>query len=161
SDGIELSGVASTNVFGNYIGLDINGTNAVSNGEDGILVWNGSTTDTLGAASSSPGIEGGNVIAGNNRNGVRNEGSTPSGIALQANLIGLRAFGSVAQKNVADGVSIVGATGTTIGGSLATQRNVISGNNNTTSRGIFVGSAANNTTIQGNYVGTDISGSTA
>jgi CSLREA domain-containing protein len=163
SDGIELNGtgITGTNVFGNYIGVDVTGANSVSNGEDGILVSSGPTTTTIGAATSTPGSAGGNVISGNNRHGVRLEGSGTSGTLLQGNLIGLQADGTAAQKNVSNGVSIENAASTTIGGTTTTQRNVISGNNGSSSYGVRVGFGSNGTTIQGNYIGTNVKGTSA
>lgn len=162
SDGIEPNGagVTGTNIFGNYIGVDVSGANAISNGEDGILVL-GAPSTTIGAATASPGNTGGNVLSGNNRNGIRLEGATASGTIIQGNNIGLRASGAAAQRNVGDGISIAAAPNTTIGGSSATQRNVISGNTGLSSRGIYVAPGGDNTVIQGNDIGTDISGTTA
>ncbi|MFM9912013.1 MAG: beta strand repeat-containing protein [Methylophilaceae bacterium] len=56
--------------------------------------------------------------------------------------------------NSANGIIILAATGNTIGGATAAQRNLIGGNN---LDGIdLVGSTSN--TIQGNYIGTDVTG---
>jgi hypothetical protein len=161
SDGVELNAATGTNVFGNYIGLDLNGVNGITNGEDGVLVTSGATSSTIGAATATPGSAGGNVLSGNNRNGLRVEIAGTSGTLVQGNLVGLRAGGTVAQKNLVDGISIDSAASTTIGGALATQRNVVSGNNGASSRGIYVTGSVSGITIQGNYVGTDVGGSAA
>lgn len=161
SDGVELNGtgVSGTNVFGNYVGVDINGVNAVSNGEHGVFVRLGASSTTLGAATSSPGATGGNVISGNTADGIRIETSTTSGTLIQGNLIGLRAGGTVARRNFGDGVGVRGGTSTTIGGTTPSQRNVISGNSGSASSGVR--STASGVLIQGNYIGTDVSGTTA
>jgi titin len=163
-DGVELNGagVTSTNVFGNLIGLDATGTAAVANGQDGVLVTAGASSNTIGAATGTPGSAGGNVISGNNRDGVRVEGSGTSSIRIQGNLIGLQSSGTAARRNVGQGVAIRGASGTTIGGTVAMQRNVISGNTGASSSGIsVVPPGGSNTVIQGNYIGTNASGSAA
>jgi titin len=158
ADGVELSGsgVTATNVFGNYIGLDIFGAGAVANGQDGVFVHAGAANNTIGAATSTPGTAGGNVISGNNRDGIRLEDAATSGSSIQGNLIGLQASGTAGRRNGGDGIGVVGTPGTTIGGASATQRNVISGNSGASSRGIaVVGAASQNTLIQGNFIGTN------
>ena len=153
SDGIELNGtgVTSTNIFGNIIGLDAAGTNALSNGQDGILITAGATSSTVGAATSTPGTAGGNVISGNNRHGVRID-STASGTLLQGNVIGLRADGATAQRNLGSGISTAAAD-TTVGGATASQRNVVSGGNT-----IVLAAGAHNAAVKGNFLGTDVNG---
>ncbi|HET9300956.1 MAG TPA: FG-GAP-like repeat-containing protein, partial [Candidatus Polarisedimenticolaceae bacterium] len=154
-DGIELQGAGvgftGTNIFGNYVGLDASGTAALSNGQDGILISGGVTGTAVGAATDTPGSNGGNVIGGNGRHGIRVEG-TGTGTSIQGNLIGLRAGGTVAQANVSSGISIT-APSTTVGGTVATQRNVIAGGN-----GVGVGVGGNNAVVQSNFIGTDITG---
>jgi CSLREA domain-containing protein len=158
SDGVELdgAGVSSTNVFGNYIGVNVSGTAAVPNGEDGVRIVLGAADTTLGAATPNPGTSGGNVISGNNGDGVHIEGTTTSGTIIQGNIIGLKASGDAAVKNVSRGIAIVAAPGTRIGGTTVPQRNVISGNGGTAV--IAVTPGADNTVVQGNYVGVDVSG---
>jgi hypothetical protein len=67
--------------------------------------------------------------------------------------IGTNNTGATAVANTSDGIVVAGSNAT-IGGTTATERNVISGN---TGNGIFICSCAN-ATIQGNYIGTDVSG---
>jgi CSLREA domain-containing protein len=165
SDGVELNGagVTGTNVFGNFIGLDVNGANAVSNGEHGVLVWQGASGNTIGAATPGPGKTGGNVISGNGFDGIRLESAATSGTLIQGNIVGLNSSGNATRRNVGDGIAIKGATNTTIGGATVSQRNVISGNTGATSSGISnrYTEGGNNVTIQGNYIGTDITGAVA
>jgi CSLREA domain-containing protein len=159
SDGVELNGtgVSSTNVFGNFIGVDVNGATAVPNGEDGIRIVLGAADTTIGAATTNPGTSGGNVISGNNSDGVHIEGTTTSGTIIQGNIIGLKASGDAAVRNVGRGIAIVAAPGTRIGGTTVPQRNVISGNGGGAVSARDPG--ADNTVVQGNYIGTDVTGS--
>ena len=65
-----------------------------------------------------------------------------------------------------DGIAIDSAPGTTIGGSVAAARNIISNNTTNGGEGILVGNfeesnGAYGTVIQGNYIGTDITGALA
>ena len=65
-----------------------------------------------------------------------------------------------------DGIAVDSAPGTTIGGSVAAARNIISNNTTNGGEGILVGNfeepnGAHSTVIQGNYIGTDINGTLA
>jgi hypothetical protein len=88
-----------------------------------------------------------------------------SGIAIQAdncviqdNFIGTDATGTLALPNAEGGV-LVDTSGNLIGGTVITQRNLISGNSG---YGINLNSSlATNNTIQGNFIGTDVSGTAA
>jgi uncharacterized repeat protein (TIGR01451 family) len=74
---------------------------------------------------------------------------------IEGDYIGVGADGSTAKANFY-GI-VVASPNNTIGGSLATARNVISGNTNA---GVFVvGANATGNTVGGNFIGTDASGS--
>ena len=77
-----------------------------------------------------------------------------SGTVLQANYIGLQADGNVDANSV--GVSLNGSSGSIIGGPVATDRNIISGN---LEEGIYV--AGNNNQIEGDYIGLSANGTSA
>jgi hypothetical protein len=161
-DGVELNGVgvSATHVYGNFIGTDTTGTNAVANGKDGLFVVGGAANTVVGAATANPGQQGGNVISGNARYGVRVEGTGSTGTLIQGNLIGLQALGTAARGNGTAGISIAAAS-TTVGGTTADKRNIVSGNNGTLVHGIHVAFGGDNTTIQGNYIGTNAAGTAA
>jgi CSLREA domain-containing protein len=158
SDGIELNATVQANVFGNTIGLDVNGANAISNGQHGILLgWAVGTT--IGAATQSPGHTGGNVISGNSGEGIRIENNSTSQTVVQGNVIGLLANGLGAQRNGSHGIGIRGGSQLTIGGTSVSQRNVISGNTGAASDGIQV--ASNDVVIRGNFIGLNVNGTGA
>jgi CSLREA domain-containing protein len=164
SDGIEVNGagITATNVLGNTIGLDTTGTNSVANGQHGVLVWQGPTGTTIGAATATPGTNGGNVISGNLADGIHLEGTATTGTLIQGNIVGLQASGDLARGNGGDGIELGGTPSTTIGGDDATRRNVISGNGpSTSSRGIYILERSDNPVIRGNYIGTNAAGSAA
>jgi hypothetical protein len=75
------------------------------------------------------------------------------------NLIGTDVTGTVALKNTDVGVLIDGAPNNAIGGSLASARNVISGNGTDGVR--ISGSAAADNVVQGNLIGVTASGAAA
>lgn len=152
---------ASNSVVGNYIGLDVTGTVGLTMSEDGILIQSSAQNNLIGAPTSTPGQNGGNVVANCTRDGIRISSTSSSGNVIRGNLIGLQASGTVALRNFANGITISSAASTTIGGASANDRNVISGGNTgATSRGISIDTTgASNTIIQGNYIGTDVTGS--
>ena len=149
SDGVEISAGGSANsVRGNYIGTDVDGNADLGNTADGISI----SEDNNTVGGSNPGE--GNVISGNGSDGVSVALATTSGVTIQGNFIGTDATGSADLGNSLEGIQLSGATGTTIGGTVAGSRNIISGNN---SSGVRL-NAASGTSIQGNYIGTDVNG---
>src|SRR5262249_26691924 len=119
----------------------------------GALVAGSSSGNVIGG--TAPGA--GNVISGNTQYGGQVTGGTTTGNTVQGNLIGTNLAGTAALGN-GFGVSIdTGATNTTIGGTTAAARNLISGNGST---GLRIDSADGNT-VSGNYIGVASDGSTA
>lgn len=134
----------------NIIGLSANGTADVGNSQSGVRIQ-----------SASNSVITGNVISGNDQSGIEIDGAAAVtfGNVIRGNTIGLDASGAIDLGNTLDGVYLVNASGNTIGGPAAADRNVISGNNG---HGIFfnvqsTGQTATNA-IEGNYVGTDKTG---
>jgi hypothetical protein len=145
-----VNGSSNTVVSGNYIGTDAAGTASFGNGSNG-GVYAGSNGNTIGGTAAGAG----NVIAGAFA-GIWLWQSTNN--IVQGNFIGTDKTGMVALGNGgAGGIGLVGSVaGTTIGGSAAGARNVISAN---AGPGINLqASSATGTVIQGNYIGTDAAG---
>jgi hypothetical protein len=138
-------GFSGVTVQGNSIGTNAAGTSALSNGSDGINILANNVTIGGTVAGSR------NVISGNSSYGLQLGGS---GLIVQGNYIGTNAAGTGALGN-GGGVDDT-AIGTTIGGSTAAARNLVSGN---TGDGILVNDAT--ATVQGNYIGTDVTGKSA
>src|SRR5262249_31720844 len=63
---IEGSGTTGNLLAGNYIGTNAAGTEAIPNGHDGVLIWQGATNNTVGGTTAAAG----NVISGNGWSGV-------------------------------------------------------------------------------------------
>ncbi len=148
------SGTADNLIQGNYIGTNAAGTAALANTVSGIDVQ-GSSGNTIGGATGTPGTGAGNLISGNANDGVTIEvGSTDTSIL--GNIIGLDETGTVALGNgsstIGNGVTLNGSLDT-IGGTIAADRNIISGNY---LRGVQVGGTSE--LVEGNYIGTDITG---
>ena len=150
NNGIEINASTGTVIQGNLIGLDQTGTLALGNRGAGVLIDNGSISNTIGA----PGAGGRNFISGN-AEGVLVTGSSTAGTDVSGNLIGTDVEGTAAVGNRTAGIVIAGGTGATIGAVDGPAGNVISGN---LGDGIDIGGGAANTLVLGNYIGTDQTG---
>ena len=146
---IVSAGASNNWVQGNYIGVDVTGTNALPNTMGGVEI-DAAAGCLIGGASA------GNVISGNSANGVFLVDVGGGSNLVQGNLIGTDFSGNKAVGNAMAGIYIQ-VPGNTIGGLTAGLGNVISGNGQ---NGIFVSGASNNL-IEGNYIGTDITGEVA
>jgi titin len=152
---IDLSGTASNQVQGNYIGTNAAGTAAVPNSGNGVLIEN-SASNTIGGTD----VGAANVLSGNNQSGVEISFSSSTLNTVSGNLIGLNAAGTAAIANIYDGVRIdFSAHDNTVGGTTAAARNIISGSNLNGVRITGASTAAN--LVQGNYIGTDAAGTAA
>ena len=129
----------------------------------------GITIDGQGAISTGfevGGTGGGTEIRGFSIGGFTDRAiylNVSTGNVVAGNYLGVDITGTMAFPNgdgsVTDaGVRINGGMGSTIGGSTAADRNIISGNDET---GIFLTSSAQGNRIIGNYIGTDVTGTVA
>ena len=158
--GVVFTGTRNGKVQGSRIGTNQTGTTAAPN-QQGILINNSSNiligTDGNGTSDA---LER-NVISGNSGFGLQITGSTASSNTVAGNYIGTNFDGTAAIANGDDGIRIQsGASNNTIGGSLASQRNIISGNNTPgwDMYGIHITANSSNNSIRGNYVGISASG---
>ncbi len=142
-------------IQGNYIGVGADGVTAIPNsstGGSGAL----SIDDCSDALVGGTSIGAANVISGNTSYGLAPHNSP--GLVIQGNLIGTDWTGEVALPNQKIGVIISGdQTGSVIGGTTASARNIISGN---IISGVL-GATTGELQIQGNYIGLDVDGEEA
>lgn len=150
---IEGATTAGNTVIGNYIGTDASGTEADGNIYNGLVISGGTNANRVGG--STP--EERNVICANQRMGVVLWDEDSSANIISGNYIGLAATGTMILGNEDTGVVLDQASGNRIGGDLAGERNVISGNR---SSGVYVKGGGENSLL-GNYIGTDASGTVA
>ena len=153
---IVASGTGGTGnvVQGNYIGTNALGTAALGNTQNGVRL-SGVASTTIGGST----VNAGNVIAGNTLNGVRLENVNTSANIITANRIGTNAAGLAALPNSQNGIALfAGVSNTTIGGTVAGARNIVSAN---AVDGISINGSATTTLVQGNYIGTNLSGTGA
>ncbi|MCK5146538.1 right-handed parallel beta-helix repeat-containing protein, partial [bacterium] len=141
----------NTVIVGNVIGLNEQGDSAVPNGV-GINVQGDSRLTVIGDTLMGMG----NVVSGNNQNGIYLHGIDSTRIVN--NLIGTDVSGTIAIPNEYNGIFIYwGASHNIIGGMRPVEANVISGNQNA---GIAImESHSDSNMVMGNFIGTDKSGS--
>ena len=143
-------------VQGNLIGLNASGEAAIGN-INGVQVNN--SFNLIGGLTANPGSGAGNVISGNDENGIsvkwNRVGPRVQGTVVQGNIIGLDAGGTERLGNGLAGFRTADA-GAQVGGIAPGARNIISANE----RGVQLSNSGSTyiTIIYGNYIGTDISG---
>ena len=145
-DGVFISDASTNNnvIQGNLVGLKASGSSSAANGGAGIDVATSAQSTMVGP---------GNVISGNTASGVIVNAA--NGTMVRGNYIGTGLAGTTAIPNSQAGVYITaGAQNTTVGGTGAAARNIISGN---TGDGMDLNNVSN-TTVQGNYIGVDANG---
>jgi len=153
---IEGLGTDHNVVLGNFIGTDATGIAAAGNGFHGVAIVGGAQYNLVGGAAPSER----NIISGNAWDGVFIHDSGTMYNTVGGNFIGTDASGTAPIANGNFGVNLGNSTQKNlIGGTSATERNLISGNR---SGGVNVaGSDVRENFVKGNYVGTDASGTAA
>ncbi len=159
--GVEI-GDASTGyniVAGNYIGTNVEGTERLGN-TTGVMLRRGTQFNRIGVdVHGVSNAAQGNVVSGNNANGIWIEHLGTDHNLVAGNFVGTTANGSGALHNAWHGVHLVQAASNTIGGITPVARNLISGNEG---NGMLIeGNSATNNVVQGNYVGVNANGDTA
>jgi hypothetical protein len=150
---IHGSGTNGNTVSGNFIGTRANGMQVRGNSMYGVRIYGGARNNIVGGNSSGER----NVISGNTQDGVRIWGEGTNGNILSGNYIGTTQYGIAPVGNGENGVLVgFGAQNNIIGGSIAEERNVISGNHKSGVAILLPGTANNK--VDGNYIGTDVFG---
>lgn len=165
--GVRISGASATGnaLRGNFIGVDVGASTAISNTRSGILI-DGAPGNAVGIATGN--VADVNVISGNglpafpgDGHGIEIRGAAATGNVVQGNVIGLNyeGFGSVIDTpipNQGSGVYVNGAPGNTLGGLADLAYNTIGGNG---AHGVHIaGAGATGNAVQGNTIGSDPSG---
>lgn len=146
-------------IQGNFIGTDVTGTAALSNGsQPGVTIGGGNNSVTIGG--TAPGV--GNLISGHGttRPGIFIAGA-PTTCTIQGNFIGTTTTGNAVLGNGGAGIENASSPNVTIGGTTAAARNVIGGNGNGVTpkgpgilvEGLALGADLAATVIQGNNIG--------
>ncbi len=163
-DGVNIAEQQATGnrVEGNFIGTNAAGTAAIPNEDDGVDM-DSANNIIIGGVTATPGAPPGNLISGNDDDGVEFDGGfdipgagNATGNVVQGNLIGTDVTGTAALPNLDDGVNFDGGANNTVGGATAGAGNVISGNDG---EGVDMDGNATGNLIEGNLIGTDVTGS--
>jgi hypothetical protein len=155
-NGVQIGGAGTSknDVNGNFIGTDAAGTAAIANGDDGVAVLDGATSNSIGTGAL-------NVLSGNAHFGASIRGAGTSGNVVGGNYVGTAADGLTALPNASSGVAVLsGATTNTIGAYyyFTGARNVISGNALHGVQIAGVGTSGNR--VGANFIGLDKNGTT-
>jgi len=139
------NGTRENTIQGNYIGLDATGSYAIPNAW-GVTVWSGAAANRVGGTAAGAG----NVISGNQFEGIDIQGTGSNLNVVQGNLVGLDATGTIPVPNGLEGIEVSSnAAYNTIGGTEAGAANIIAYN----SRGVHVsGVGSLRNTIRGNSI---------
>ena len=116
----------------------------------------GAYGNTIGGTASGSG----NVISGNNQNGVYISDQGTNGNLVQGDYIGTNAAGLLAVPNGTGVFLNNNAASNTIGGitTVGTPNDLISGN---LQDGVHIINCANNNTVEGDYIGVNVDGTSA
>ncbi len=132
---------------GNFIGLAKNGTSAMGNGNQGVLISNCNNTVIGG-----PTLPERNLISSNLQRGV--EINNSNSVTFVNNYVGVDSTGSLMRGNIQAGVAFSACSTVVVGGTSTNLRNIISNNG-------YDGLRIDNSItpiVQGNYIGVDITG---
>lgn len=94
SDGMEIDGSSFNVIQGNYIGTDYTGTVAIPNDRDGIDINSDLATGSVGNIIGGTAPGAGNLISGNNLNGVELRDDTVVGSTTDNSILGNLIYGN-------------------------------------------------------------------
>jgi len=152
-------------VAGCFIGMDAAGNTPYTEGQvgigtegaTGVRIDQGATGTLIGGSA----VADRNVISGNAREGIYLNDAGTNGTQIANNIIGLDPSGTQRRRNWGDGIDInFGVQSTTIGGSDASGRNIISGNQGEGVEISHINDAAitSGNVVQNNFIGSDLFG---
>lgn len=145
--GVEIhdSGTMGNVLKTNRIGVNLSGTAAIGNSFDGVVIYQSASKNSIGS---------GNVISGNGRAGVTLTSPGTTGNTVSGSEIGVDSTGIIPLGNTIGVWIIGGATGNTIGGTVAGAGNIIASNSK---QGVSIGlSTADSMTVGNAILGNSI-----
>ncbi|MFZ1387791.1 MAG: CshA/CshB family fibrillar adhesin-related protein [Thiolinea sp.] len=156
-DGINTRfGTNRLNIYGNYIGFGSDGVKAIGNANNGIFL-----ADTSNALIGNGAASGRNIIGNNSYSGIRN--STSTGTKIADNYLGTDVSGTLDKGNTLHGAYVQNSNDVVVGGSAATDANLIVYNKviGVFTERVLPATATTNTLVENNYIGILKDGETA
>jgi hypothetical protein len=153
-DGISISNIDSTFIFGNIVGLGRTNDTAIPNTWHGISLDNGINYAEIGNGTAT----GRNIISGNGQLGVYID--QPTDVTIKGNYFGTNVAGLANRDNgwgslfFRDGFNVV------IGDSTQLGRNVMAGTCDVYNEGLITFHSMDSTRIFGNFIGVGADGET-
>lgn len=151
-DGIYVTGGTGNRIQGNFIGVNKNGTAALSNAWTGVTLENTTFNTVSGEPDSTRA-----VVSANGSIGIWLKGVSARSNAVTGVFVGTGVGGTNMIGNVSDGVRLTDSGANRIGGATAGERNLLSGNGYVAGVGaglLLEGVSATNNLIKGNFLGT-------
>jgi hypothetical protein len=154
-EGFDLLSCNKNYLYGNFVGLGLNGTTKVSNGSNGVRLGQGasgaSTNNVFGGtAAGQRNYVSGNGTAGSGSHGFSVDGGSLNNI-FKNNYVGCDITGMVAVANSGAGIMLLdGSNSNTLGGTVAGEGNIFCCS--TSDHGIRINISSNNV-IYGNLIG--------
>ncbi|MCA9262516.1 MAG: right-handed parallel beta-helix repeat-containing protein, partial [Planctomycetales bacterium] len=142
--GIYAASTTGTVIADNYLGTDPTGVAARGNQDNGVWLFLGNSATIRD-----------NLVSGNGGRGLYVRGSNHT---IQGNLIGSNLDGTSVLGNGRDGIWLLTAQDSLVGGAQSSDANLIVGSGQS---GITLADSANRNTIQGNLIGVDATGTVA
>jgi len=150
-NGVSVTSSANIQILCNMFGLSQNGDTLAINGTNGI-----SLVDTNNIQVGGPNAGEGNIITGNDTNGIMLDHAPNT--SIWGNWIGLNRTGDDIFTAQELGISVIDSSGLSndlvIGGSTSGHSNIITGNNEANANGLHSDSGIDGLVMQGNYWGT-------
>jgi len=133
-------------IQGNRIGTTADGNASLGNAGDGVTI-NTSANNFVGGLNAGEG----NLISGNLKAGIALQQNSTAN-TVQGNFIGTDASGKNPVGNAFAGITLMDASGNTIGGTASNARNLVSGN---LQDGLFISTNSTGNSVLGNVIGLD------
>ena len=152
---IAIRGGGLHTLVGDFLGTDATGQLDRGNTGAGVFI-----TDSLGNTIGGIRPGEGNLVSGNDLQGIHIGGPASVGNRIVGNLVGTTLSGDTdlgngTERYLGDGIRIEGGRFNVIGGSRPAERNVVSGNFDD---GVDLRDGASGNAVLGNTIGTDLTG---
>jgi hypothetical protein len=146
-------------IIENASNVAIRGMQIVGCRDNGIEIRNNTSNIVIGGNRSvGNGPIGQGMRFAQSRHGILSVGTNIGSITVKGSLVGVNLAGTVADPNRETGIALLDAASVTVGSSISTERNLISGNSG---YGLEIWRSSTSVMVEGNYIGTNLNGTAA